>query len=101
MEERIAVTAGSFFDGVPADAEVYLLVRVLHDWGDQDCLRILRACRRTMAPETLLLIGELILAPDPARGWSTAYLADMQMMAMFGNAREQTEAEFRDVDHSG
>ena len=95
MEGRIAVKAGSFFDGVPAGADVYLLIRVLHDWRDEDCLRILSACRAAMAPETLLLIGELILDPDPARGWPTGYLQDMQMMAIFGSARERTEAEFR------
>jgi hypothetical protein len=95
MEGRIAVRAGSFFDGVPAGADVYLLIRVLHDWRDEDCLRILSACRAAMAPETLLLIGELILDPDPARGSPTGYLLDIQMMAMFGRARERTEAEFR------
>lgn len=94
MEGRITVTAGSFFDGVPAGPNVYLLIRVLHDWGDEDCLRILRACRAAMRPETLLLIGELILDPNPARGWSIGYLHDMQMMAMFGSARERTEREF-------
>jgi O-methyltransferase domain len=50
-----------------------------------------------MGPETLLLIGELILDPDPVRGPPTGYLHDMQMMAMFGSARERTEAEFRDL----
>ena len=68
MEGRIAVAAGSFFDGVPAGADIYLLIRVLHDWRDEDCLRILRACRAAMGPEALLLIGEQILEPDPARG---------------------------------
>ena len=94
MAGRIAV-GGSFFDGVPAGADVYLLIRVLHDWRDEDCLRILRACRAAMEPDALLLIGELILDPDPARGRPTGYLLDMQMMAMFGSARERTEAEFR------
>jgi hypothetical protein len=95
MEGRITVAAGSFLECVPAGADVYLLIRVLHDWCDEDCLRILRACRAAMGPEVLLLIGELILDPDPARGRPIGYLHDMQMMAMFGSARERTEAEFR------
>jgi hypothetical protein len=97
MGGRITVKAGSFFDRIPAGADVYLLIRVLHDWRDEDCLRILGACRAAMGPETLLLIGELILDPDPVRGPPTGYLHDMQMMAMFGSARERTEAEFRDL----
>jgi hypothetical protein len=92
---RIAVAAGSFFEGIPpAGADIYMLNSVLHDWSDEDCLRILRACRAAMGPDALLLLGEQILEIDPARGRPTGYLSDMQMMAMFGSARERTEAEF-------
>jgi hypothetical protein len=45
----------------------------------------------------LLLIGDQILEPDPALGRVMTYLIDMQMMAMFGAARERTEAEFRSL----
>jgi hypothetical protein len=95
MDGRIAAQAGSFFDRVPAGADTYLLVRVLHDWSDEDCLRILRNCRAAMGADALLLLGEEILERDPARGRATAYLIDVQMMAMFGHARARTEAEFR------
>ncbi len=92
---RIAVAGGSFFEDVPIGADLYMLIRVLHDWRDEDCRRILRACRAAMGPEALLLLGEQILEPDPARGRPIGYLTDMQMMAMFGSARERTEDEFR------
>ena len=95
MGGRISAVAGNVFDGVPAGADVYLLIRVLHDWRDEDCVLILRACRAVMAPEALLLLGEQILEPDPARGRPTGYLIDTQMMAMFGSARERTVDEFR------
>jgi hypothetical protein len=95
MEGRIAVAGGSFFEDVPAGADHYMLVRVLHNWSDGDCLRILRACRAAMSPDALLLLGEQILEPDPARGRPTNYLVDTQMMAMFGSPRERTEDEFR------
>ncbi|MGL4962571.1 MAG: methyltransferase [Inquilinus sp.] len=91
---RIATRGGSFFDGVPAGADLYLLVRVLHDWPDEDAARILRSCRSAMGPETRLLVVEGLIEPDPSRGRPTEYLTDMQMMAMFGTARERTEAEF-------
>jgi hypothetical protein len=87
MGGRIAVAEGSFFEGVPVGADLYTLVRVLHDWRDEDCVTILRACRTAMKPEALLLIGEKILDPDPASGQPVGYLSDMQMMAMFGSAR--------------
>jgi hypothetical protein len=95
IQGRISVQSGSFFDQAPSGADIYMLVRVLHDWSDEDCVRILRTCRAAMSPHSLLLIGEQILEPDPSRGQATSYLVDIQMMAMFGRARERTEAEFR------
>lgn len=91
---RIGVLGGSFFDRVPEGADIYLLVRVLHDWSDDDCLRILRNCRAAMAGDARMLIVELILEPDPSVGRPLGYLLDIQMMAMFGSARERTAAEF-------
>jgi hypothetical protein len=97
LDGRIAVESGSFFERVPAGADVYLLNWILHDWSDEDCLRILRNCRAAMDDRARLLIGEALLDPDPARGEPTAYLLDAHMMAIFGEARERTESEFRDL----
>lgn len=94
---RITPCPGSFFEGVPKGADLYLLVRVLHDWADEDALTILRACRSSMADSARLLIVEALLQPDPANGRPTEYLIDMQMMAMFGKARERTAEEFREL----
>ena len=95
MGGRISVTGGSFFDSVPAGADIYLLIRVLHDWSDDDCRRILRACRAAMDQNARLLIGEQLLDPDPAHGRPADYLLDTQMMAIFGSARSRTEDEHR------
>ena len=47
-----------------------------------------------MKSDSLLLLGEQVLEPDPANGRPTDYLLDVQMMAMFGSARARTEGEF-------
>ena len=94
---RIDVLGGSFFDNVPEGADIYLLVRVLHDWSDDDCIRILRNCRTAMTGSARLLIVEQILEPDPTLGPPAGYLIDTQMMAMFGTARERTESEFGEL----
>ena len=94
LDGRITVAGGSFFESIPAGADIYMLIRVLHNWPDDDCLRILRACRAAMKSDSLLLLGEQVLEPDPASGRPTDYLLDVQMMAMFGSARTRTEGEF-------
>ncbi|HZP94663.1 MAG TPA: methyltransferase [Burkholderiales bacterium] len=97
LSGRMTAEGGDFFERVPQGADLYLLIRVLHNWSDEDCLRILRTCRRAMRPDARLLIGEQILEVDPSRGRATDYLVDLQMMAMYGCARERTEAEFRSL----
>ena len=97
LNGRIEVEHGSFFDRVPSRGTIYLLMRVLHDWGDEDCVRILATCRKAMSSSARLLIVEHILNPDPAIGHPPSYLIDIQMMAMFGSARERTQAEFGEL----
>lgn len=95
MDGRIEPMGGSFFERVPPAADLYILSRVLHDWSDEDCIKILRVCRGHMQPGSQLLIVEHIIEPDPTQGRPTDYLVDIQMMAMFGSARARTEEEFR------
>lgn len=101
LQGRISGQSGSFFDHVPDGADLFILNWILHDWSDEDCIRILRTCRKAMGPHSRLLIGEDILEVDPARAAAMAYL-DIQMMAMFGSARIRSEQEFRNLlDESG
>ncbi|TDH58122.1 methyltransferase [Dankookia rubra] len=97
LDGRIRVQGGSFFEAVPAGADIYLLVCVLQNWTDQDCLRILRTIRASTPPGTRLLIGETVLEPDPTRGRLDDYIMDVQMMAIFGEARIRTRDEFAEL----
>jgi hypothetical protein len=97
LDGRIEALGGSFFDKVPDGADIYLLMRVLHNWSDEDCVRMLRNCRAVMRAEACLLVVEKVLDPDPTNGPAIDYLLDVQMMAMFGQARERSEAEFRSL----
>ena len=102
VQGRISTQGGSFFNSVPSGPDIYMLILVLHNWPDEDCVRILRNCHTAMSPNSLLLVGELILEPDPSIGEPISYIDDVHMMAMFGRARERTEANFRALfDQSG
>ena len=94
LSGRIDAQGGNFLQSVPGGADLYLLVRVLHDWSDEDCVRILKNCRSAMPKQAHLLIVEQLLDPDPQHGRPTTYLLDIQMMAMFGSARERSRGEF-------
>jgi len=88
--DRLTPQAGDFFvDPVPR-ADAYVLMEVLHDWPDAECLSILSAIRRAAAPGATVLVVENILAegrPDP-RGRTL----DIVMLAVTGG-RERTASE--------
>jgi hypothetical protein len=84
--------AGDFFEAVPADADAYLLSRVLHDWDDRDAVRILRTCRTAMRPDSVLILVEAIL-PERATEDPAAVRMDLHMLVLLGG-RERTLAEY-------
>lgn len=49
VSERVTVVGQSFFEPLPAGADLYLLSRVLHDWPDPEATDILRRCAEAVA----------------------------------------------------
>lgn len=88
---RCEIVGGNFFESVPEGADLYLLKGVIHDWPDDDAVKILRNTRRAIRPKgTLLLVeGSVDSAARPAG------LSDMLMLVIGG--RERTEADFRSL----
>ena len=92
---RCEIRGGDFFENVPSGADAYLMSHILHDWDDDRCRTILRACRATMAPDALLLVVDVIIAPCDNR-FDQGKLTDMQMLFVL-TGRERTEREFREL----
>jgi O-methyltransferase domain len=90
LAERTKVLAGDFFSHVP-EAEIYLLKQVLHDWNDEEAMRILQRCREAMRPGGRVIVIERLLGEIGEPG--LAPLADLNMMVML-TGRERTLAEY-------
>ncbi|MDN3354136.1 methyltransferase [Actinomadura sp. DC4] len=91
--DRCELVAGDFTEEVPHGGDVYLLSRILHDWDDEQCVRILANCRRAM-PETALLV--VIERPIPADGTPSLAIAwDVHMSVNNLGGRERTHEEYR------
>ncbi|WP_170301567.1 methyltransferase [Saccharopolyspora hirsuta] len=92
--DRCEVIAGDFFESVPTGADAYLLSRVLHDWDDDTCVRILRTCARAMTARSRLLVVEKVLpaGDEPHLGKRL----DLIMLALT-RGRERTAAEYEDL----
>lgn len=94
VKDRCELVPGSFFDSVPAGADVYLLRLILHDWQDDRAAQILSTCRRAMRPGARLFVIDHLLPVRAIEGprERQALLMDMHMHVLYG-ARERTEEE--------
>lgn len=94
VADRCAVVGGSFFDGVPPGADVYLMARVMQNWPRPEAVRILRNVRAAMGERSrLLIVGHL-----PQREGATPFLQAMSvyMLVLYG-APLRTAEEYREL----
>lgn len=88
LDDRTDVTAGSFFDPLPAGADAYVLFDILHDWDDEHAHRILARCAEAAQPTGRILIIEAV------GGQRTDSEMDLAMLVIYGG-RERRIDEFR------
>jgi hypothetical protein len=90
LDDRTEVTAGSFFDPLPAGADAYLLVDILHNWDDEHVHRILARCGEAARPTGCVLVIEAV------GGLRASSQADLDMLVVYGG-RERRIDEFRTI----
>ncbi|WP_331459281.1 methyltransferase [Saccharothrix sp. NRRL B-16348] len=88
LDERAEVTAGSFFDPLPAGADAYVLFDILHNWDDEHANRILARCVEAAHP------GGRVLVVEGVGGLRASSASDLDMLVIFGG-RERRLDEFR------
>jgi hypothetical protein len=89
---RCTLVPGSLLEPLPRGGDLYLLSGVIHDWDDDDAIRILDRCRRAMTPNGRVLVVESVLSAVDQSAFGA--LLDLNMLVMTGG-RERTEREFR------
>jgi hypothetical protein len=88
---RVTVVGQSFFDPLPAGADLYLLKSVLGDWPDREATAILRRCAEAARPAGRVVVLNGV-SPDGGDGPSPALL----MMVLVGG-KERSLSEFREL----
>ena len=89
--DRLALVAGDFFKDALPRSDVYILMNVIHDWSDQDSVRILKAVRSSAPPAARLLLIETPL-PEKPQDHPMVWL-DIYMLALLGG-RERKASEY-------
>ncbi|MBP6903535.1 MAG: methyltransferase domain-containing protein [Burkholderiaceae bacterium] len=101
LADRATVTSGDFFAELPQPVDVILLKSVLHDWNDDDAVRILRRACQALAPEGRVLVIERVM-PDRVQDLPehrTAARSDLNMLVGLGG-RERTAADYGALLHA-
>jgi hypothetical protein len=94
VANRVSIVPGDFFTEIPVGADAYILARILHDWQDEDAVRILNRVRAAMTPDARLLLIEAVVGP-PNEDPLVKFL-DLMMLVSAGG-RERTEHEWREL----
>ncbi|MGV9713757.1 methyltransferase [Gordonia sp. NPDC003424] len=92
IADRVSVVAGSFFDAVPAGADIYILKNVIHDWPDDKALEILRNVHAAAGIGTPVLLIEFVI-PVHQREY-VGHWTDLEML-LTQAGRDRTAAEYR------
>ncbi len=92
ISNRVELVSGNFFESVPAGADVYTMKHIIHDWDDEQSIKILRNIHSVMNEDGKVLIIEMVVPegnePSPSK------MMDVQMLIATGG-KERTEAEYR------
>jgi hypothetical protein len=90
--DRCLLCGGDFFETVPQGGDAYLLRHILHDWGDEQVVQILKNCRRAMRRSDKLIVIESVIRSG--NELTLGKVLDLVMLAVTGG-RERTEPEYR------
>jgi hypothetical protein len=91
VADRLTTVGQSFFDPLPAGADVYLLRKVVNDWPDRETVAILRRCAEAAGPGGRVVVLGGVRADDSPR------LVGIEMVLL--GARTNTLAEFGELAH--
>jgi len=94
VADRIERAAGSFFDSVPAGGDLYLLKHILHDWNDEECVRILTRVREAMPANARVAVAEMPILEHG--GAPFAALLDINMLVCL-TGKERTPEEYGEL----
>jgi hypothetical protein len=96
--ERIDHVVGDFFRNDIPPRGLYLMMMVLHDWSDDQCIVILRNIAKTAPDGARLLLVESVI--DETRLAGFAVDLDVEMLT-FAFGRERTSEQWRNVVEKG
>jgi hypothetical protein len=93
MEDRCKYLAGDMFWEVPS-SDAYIMKMILHDWNDEECVKILSNIQKASPAGGRVLIVEHVVPGPEVPHFSKLF--DIHMMCAL-TGRERTEKEYTEL----
>ena len=88
VADRVTMVGQSFFDALPAGADLYVMKSVIGDWPDADAARLLRRCAEAARPNgRIVIVGGVSL--------DTQVASPALLMLVLAGGKDWTLDEFR------
>lgn len=84
---------------IPPGAHYYYLRSICHDWDDDNAVKILQNIVPAMAPDTQVLLDEMVIPNTGSHIWPAGQ--DLQMMSMFGSMERTVDQWHALLDRAG
>lgn len=97
--DRLKLQAGDFFAGGLPPADAYILMEVIHDWADEESVKILSAVRDAAPQGSALLLVEQLMPETPGPHW--VKMLDVHMLALFAARQRSADEYHRLVEQCG
>jgi hypothetical protein len=93
VQDRCTYMAGNMFDEVPK-ADAYIMKMILHDWSDDECVKILSKIHDLSSNEGTVFVAEHMVPGPQIPHFSKLF--DIHMMCV-ATGRERTAEEYSDL----
>ncbi|TQV97281.1 O-methyltransferase family protein [Cordyceps javanica] len=100
LKDRVTFVAHDFFEPQTVQADVFLLKLILHDWPDEECVKILRGFIPALRPGARVFLLDYVGRQDSEDGQppmprsiqQMGTATDLRMMALFSAEERPAEA---------
>ncbi|KAG9467019.1 hypothetical protein GDO78_015769 [Eleutherodactylus coqui] len=104
-DERIHFLEGDFFNDPIPEADLYIMARIIHDWTEEKCLKLLRKIYQSCKPGGAVLLVETLLNEDKSGPIGSLVFSLRMLVQTEGKERTPSEytkllkdSGFRDIE---
>ena len=94
--DRCDFKEGSFFESYDVDADIFILSRILHDWGNKECESILNNIKKNMNYNSRLLIIEKVMPDVVEKKNAALFNMALHIWAICGG-RERNQNQYNEL----